>query len=31
VGAPYVLAVMAMGLAAVSALRMPAGAEQPAG
>jgi MFS family permease len=31
VGAPFGLAVMAMGLAAVSALRMPAGAEQPAG
>jgi MFS family permease len=31
VGAPFVLAVMAMGLAAVSALRMPVGAEQPAG
>jgi MFS family permease len=31
VGAPYVLAVMAMGLAAVSALRMPARAEQPVG
>ncbi len=31
VGAPFVIAVMAMGLAAVSALRMPAGAEQPIG
>jgi MFS family permease len=31
VGAPFVLAVMAMGLAATSALRMPASAEQPAG
>jgi MFS family permease len=31
VGAPFVLAVMAMGLAALSALRMPAGAEQPVG
>jgi MFS family permease len=30
VGAPFVLAVVAMGLAAVSALRMPVGAEQPA-
>ncbi len=29
VGAPFVLAVMAMGLAAVSALRMPVSAEQP--
>jgi MFS family permease len=31
VGAPFVLAVMGMGLAAASALRMPAGAEQPVG
>jgi hypothetical protein len=31
VSAPFVLGVMAMGLAAVSALRMPVGAEQPAG
>jgi predicted MFS family arabinose efflux permease len=31
VAAPFVLAVMAMGLAAVSALRMPEGAEQPVG
>ena len=29
VGGPFVLAVMAMGLAALSALRMPSGAEQP--
>jgi MFS family permease len=29
VGAPFVLAVAAMGLAAASALRMPAEAEQP--
>jgi MFS family permease len=31
VGAPFVLGVMAMGLAALSALRMPVAAEQPAG
>jgi hypothetical protein len=31
VSAPFVLGVMAMGLAAISALRMPVGAEQPAG
>ncbi len=31
VSAPFVLAVTAMGLAAVSALRMPASAEQPVG
>ena len=31
VGGPFVLGVMAMGLAAISALRMPVGAEQPAG
>jgi MFS family permease len=31
VGAPFLLAVVTMGLAATSALRMPASAEQPAG